>query len=73
MTEHKAAETTFAPSSHWHTASYSVERGECVEVSEGPVTGVRDTKHRELGTLFFDAAAWRAFLSILTTEFNRPS
>ena len=46
----------------WHKSRYSVERGECVEVSEGPVTGVRDTKHRELGALFFSADEWQAFL-----------
>lgn len=62
MTEHEATETTLAPASPWHTASYSVERGECVEVSEGPVTGVRDTQNRALGALFFDANGWEAFL-----------
>ncbi|MCK9872241.1 DUF397 domain-containing protein [Nocardiopsis dassonvillei] len=46
----------------WHTSSYSVERGACVEVAEGPVTGVRDTKHRELGALFFGGSEWQAFL-----------
>ncbi|XKK40093.1 DUF397 domain-containing protein [Nocardiopsis sp. ARC36] len=51
-----------APTSPWRTASYSAERGECVEVSEGPVTGVRDTKNRELGALFFAADEWHAFL-----------
>ncbi|MEE2038759.1 DUF397 domain-containing protein [Nocardiopsis sp. CT-R113] len=62
MTEHEATEATSVPFSPWHTASYSVERGECVEVSEGPVTGVRDTKHRELGALFFKPEEWQAFL-----------
>ncbi|WP_412759608.1 DUF397 domain-containing protein [Nocardiopsis tropica] len=51
-----------APTSLWHTASYTNDRGACVEVSEGPVTGVRDTKHRELGALFFAAPEWQAFL-----------
>ncbi|WP_444962211.1 DUF397 domain-containing protein [Nocardiopsis sp. M1B1] len=62
MTEHEAAEATLVPASLWHTSSYSVERGECVEVAEGPVTGVRDTKHRELGALFFGGGEWQAFL-----------
>lgn len=62
MTEHEAITTASIPASPWHTASYSAERGECVEVSEGPVTGVRDTKHRELGALFFSADEWQAFL-----------
>ena len=53
---------TFAPTSPWHKASYTNDRGECVEVSEGPVTGVRDTKHRELDALFFAYDEWHAFL-----------
>ncbi|WP_017582270.1 DUF397 domain-containing protein [Nocardiopsis valliformis] len=62
MTEHEATKATLAPKSPWHTASYSVERGACVEVSEGPFTGVRDTQNREIGALFFDANEWQAFL-----------
>lgn len=62
MTEHEATEATSVPASLWHTSSYSVERGECVEVSEGPVTGIRDSKHCELGALFFGADEWRAFI-----------
>ena len=63
MTEHEATKATTVSSSPWHTASYSVERGECVEVSEGPVTGIRDTEHRHLGALFFSAPEWQAFLT----------
>ncbi|WAE75499.1 DUF397 domain-containing protein [Streptomonospora nanhaiensis] len=63
MTEQEATETSLVHTATWHTSSYSAERGECVEVSEGPVTGVRDTKHRELGALFFTADEWHAFLS----------
>ncbi|SIO87066.1 DUF397 domain-containing protein [Nocardiopsis sp. JB363] len=62
MTEHDATKATLVPASPWHTASYSAERGECVEVSEGPFTGVRDTQNRELGALFFEAHEWQTFL-----------
>lgn len=62
MTEYEATEATLTPASPWHTASYSVERGECVEVSEGLVTGIRDTQNREHGALFFDANEWQYFL-----------
>lgn len=55
-------EAAHAPARPWHKASYTNDRGECVEVSEGPCTGVRDTKHRELGALFFPSAEWEAFL-----------
>ena len=49
-------------SAAWHKSSYSSGANNCVEVAEGPVTGVRDTKHRELGTLTYGPAEWRAFL-----------
>jgi hypothetical protein len=62
MTPSTTTIETFAPASPWHKASYTNDRGACVEVSEGPVTGVRDTKHRELGALFFAANEWQAFL-----------
>ncbi|GAA1467253.1 DUF397 domain-containing protein [Nocardiopsis exhalans] len=62
MTEYEAVEPKLGPSACWHTASYSVERGACVEVAEGPVTGVRDTQNRELGGLFFAPNEWQAFL-----------
>ncbi|WP_436892020.1 DUF397 domain-containing protein [Nocardiopsis dassonvillei] len=34
----------------------------CVEVSEGVTTGVRDTRHRELGHLEFTASEWTALV-----------
>lgn len=46
----------------FHKSSYSVEQGACVEITEGPITGVRDTKRRELGALFFGSGEWQAFL-----------
>ncbi|MFW6640050.1 DUF397 domain-containing protein [Nocardiopsis algeriensis] len=62
MTPHRTTIATFVPTRPWHKASYTNDRGACVEVSEGPVTGVRDTKHRGLGALFFGADEWQAFL-----------
>lgn len=62
MTDYAPTKVALVPASPWHTSSYSVEQGECVEVAEGPVTGVRDTKHRDLGALFFGAAEWQAFI-----------
>ncbi|WP_248593710.1 DUF397 domain-containing protein [Thermobifida alba] len=53
---------------HWHTASYTTDEGACVEVSEGPVTGVRDSKNRDLGALFFPAAEWAAFVRAARQE-----
>ncbi|MFC3995045.1 DUF397 domain-containing protein [Nocardiopsis sediminis] len=46
----------------WHKSSYSQNGGQCVEVSEGAVTAVRDTQHRDRGTLEFAAAEWGRFI-----------
>ncbi|MEV2276537.1 DUF397 domain-containing protein [Nocardiopsis sp. NPDC049922] len=62
MTPSTTTVETFVPTSPWHKASYTNDRGACVEVSEGPVTGVRDTKHRDLGALFFGPDEWAAFV-----------
>ncbi|MCP3013129.1 DUF397 domain-containing protein [Nocardiopsis dassonvillei] len=43
-------------------ASYTNDRGACAEIAEGPATGVRDTKHRELGAHFFGSGEWQAFI-----------
>ncbi|MFC4565762.1 DUF397 domain-containing protein [Nocardiopsis mangrovi] len=50
----------------WHKSTYSNQTGgHCVEVSEGSITRVRDTRNRELGTLAFPAREWRAFLAVV--------
>ncbi|MEU3309079.1 DUF397 domain-containing protein [Nocardiopsis sp. NPDC006832] len=51
-------------STPWHKSTYSSGAHNCVEVSEGPTTGVRDTKHRELGALFFSGGEWESFLNL---------
>lgn len=60
--DNNCVEVARVPTRPWHKTSHSAERGACVEIAEGPVTGVRDTKHRELGALFFGSAEWQAFL-----------
>jgi hypothetical protein len=47
----------------WRKASYSGNNGgNCVEVADtARVVLVRDTTHREGGTLAFSAGAWAAF------------
>ncbi|MEV6818065.1 DUF397 domain-containing protein [Nocardiopsis dassonvillei] len=62
MTPSTTTNKSFVPVRPWHKASYTNDRGACVEVAEGPITGVRDTKHRELGALFFGGGEWQAFL-----------
>ncbi|GAB3478701.1 DUF397 domain-containing protein [Nocardiopsis coralliicola] len=47
----------------WHKSSYSPNSGNCVEVSEGLRTFVRDTQHRQNGHLTFSGAEWPAFLA----------
>ncbi|WP_087095708.1 DUF397 domain-containing protein [Nocardiopsis sp. JB363] len=47
----------------FRTSSYSSASDNCVEVAGGAAgTAVRDTKHRELGALSFNASEWQAFL-----------
>lgn len=53
---------------NWHTSSYTTDEGACVEVAEGPVTGIRDSKNRDLGALFFPAAEWAAFVRAARQE-----
>ena len=54
---------------NWHKSSYSGgSSANCVEVAEGPLTLVRDTRHRELGHLVFPAEAWSAFLGGVKAE-----
>lgn len=51
----------------WRTSSYTGANGNCVEVGNTPTSvRVRDTKNRTGGTLTFDRAQWRAFLTIGT-------
>ncbi|WP_028649418.1 DUF397 domain-containing protein [Nocardiopsis sp. CNT312] len=61
-TSSNCVEAAHASARLWHKASYTNDRGACVEVAEGPVTGVRDTKNRELGALFFGADEWQSFI-----------
>lgn len=49
-------------SAAWHKSSYSSGANNCVEIAEGPVTGVRDTQNREHATLFFSGIEWESFL-----------
>ncbi|MET9782395.1 DUF397 domain-containing protein [Nocardiopsis alba] len=50
----------------WHKSSYSGARGDCVEVSEGATTHIRDTQNRALAELNLPAHEWSAFLTTLT-------
>lgn len=64
----RQADTTFPPGV-WRKSSYSGTQTNCVEVAPAPgVVGVRDTKHRDGGTLLVPTIAWHAF-----TEGIRPS
>jgi hypothetical protein len=46
----------------FHKSSYSSTSGQCVEVSEGRDTLVRDTVNRAAGHLTFPAPEWTALL-----------
>lgn len=57
-----APHTTAHPS--WHKSSYSTD-GDCVEVAEGESVLIRDTQHRELGSLSFQSTEWTHLLNAL--------
>ncbi|GAA3737365.1 DUF397 domain-containing protein [Salinactinospora qingdaonensis] len=56
------------PARQWHTASYTNEKLACVEVAEGPFTGVRDSKNRDLTSLFFPSGEWDSFLRAVKND-----
>ncbi|WP_433696783.1 DUF397 domain-containing protein [Nocardiopsis sp. CA-288880] len=48
----------------WHKSSYSDgSGGNCVEVREGLVTGIRDTQNRAQGQIDLPSAEWIALMS----------
>jgi len=49
--------------SDWHKSSYSTSGSNCVEVSEGTETLMRDTQNRDLGHLVAPAPEWTALLA----------
>lgn len=51
-----------SPHHPWHKSSYSSSTGECVEVSEGRETLMRDTQNRELGQVSVPSAEWAALV-----------
>lgn len=49
---------------HWRKSCYSADQTACVEVADLDTgAAIRDTKHLELGALFFGTSEWRGFLS----------
>ncbi|MFD6096633.1 DUF397 domain-containing protein [Nocardiopsis flavescens] len=52
----------------WHKSSHSNEAGTCVEVSEGPLTRVRDNQNLHVQPLAFTTGAWAHFLGGLHTD-----
>lgn len=53
-----------APIGHWYKSSYSASQGDCVEVADmGDGAALRDTMHRDLGTLNFARVEWQVFLA----------
>ncbi|OLT28782.1 DUF397 domain-containing protein [Nocardiopsis sp. CNR-923] len=51
----------------WHKSSYSPSSADCVEVREHESGAeVRDTKHREHGSLAFDTDQWVKLLASVT-------
>lgn len=49
----------------FHKSSYSTSGSNCVEVSEGRDTLVRDTQNRDKGTVSVPASEWVTLLSLV--------
>ncbi|MEV0675719.1 DUF397 domain-containing protein [Actinosynnema sp. NPDC050436] len=54
--------------SEWRKSSYSGNDSNCVEVSPGPATGLRDSKHPDSGHIVISAPAFRAFVRSLKRD-----
>lgn len=52
----------------FHKSSYSSSGGNCVEVSEGQATLVRDSQNPDKGTLSLPAGEWIALLTVQTLQ-----
>jgi len=49
---------------NFRKSSYSQSEAACVEIADFEAgAAIRDTQNRELGTLFFHAGEWQAFLT----------
>ncbi|WP_304452978.1 DUF397 domain-containing protein [Nocardiopsis sp. YSL2] len=55
----------------WRKASYSADQTACVEVADWATgAAVRDTRHRDLGSLAFTPGEWQAFLDTAKTDLH---
>jgi hypothetical protein len=46
----------------WRKSSFSFSNGNCIEVADGQLVAVRDSKDPSGPVLAFSPAAWRAFI-----------
>ncbi|MBB6119485.1 DUF397 domain-containing protein [Nocardiopsis algeriensis] len=60
----RSSDTSAVRTGVFRKSSYSQSEADCVEVTDlHSSTAIRDTKHRELGALFFGADEWQAFVN----------
>ncbi|MFC4562495.1 DUF397 domain-containing protein [Nocardiopsis mangrovi] len=59
----RLSESRRSQMNEFHKSTYSHVNGDCVEVAEGAVTRVRDSRNRARATLAFPATEWRALLA----------
>ncbi|MFW6642096.1 DUF397 domain-containing protein [Nocardiopsis algeriensis] len=59
----RSSDTPTTRTGVFRKSSYSQSEAACVEVADlDNGTAIRDTKHRDLGTLFFGPDEWQAFI-----------
>jgi hypothetical protein len=63
------SQSSFPKAANWRKASYSADQTACVEVADWATgAAVRDTRHRDLGSLAFTPGEWQAFLDTAKTD-----
>jgi hypothetical protein len=55
--------------SEWRKSSYSISNGACIEVAtKVTMVAIRDSLHAEKGVVYYPAANWRAFISMVKKD-----
>jgi hypothetical protein len=55
----------------WRKSSYSIPNGACIEVTaKVAMVAARDSLHADKGVVYYPAASWRLFISMIKKDFG---